>query len=278
MTVALDRTAGATHLPSTLSLGLARGRVEVKQFFRFKEQVIFTFSFPALILVLLGSIFDGNTYPGGVSVGQVFTASMVGAGIVATSFLNLSISVALDREDGTLKRLRGTPMTAPAYFIGKIVLVLVAAVAEVVLLLAVGMVMFDLSLPSEPAKWFTFAWVFTLCAISCSLLGIVISSLAKGAQSASAVANVPYIALLFMSGVYITIDALTDWMITVGSIFPIKWAAQGFRYVFLPDSMKAEEAAGSWELGTVALMLGAWCVIGLVLCLLTFRWTNERKG
>ncbi len=274
MTAALDRT----HLPSTLSLGLARGRVEVKQFFRFKEQVIFTFSFPALILVLLGSIFDGNTYPGGVSVGQVFTASMVGAGIVATSFLNLSISVALDREDGTLKRLRGTPMTAPAYFIGKIVLVLVAAVAEVVLLLAVGMVMFDLSLPTEAVKWFTFAWVFTLCAVSSSLIGIAISSVAKSAQSASAVANVPYIALLFMSGVYITIDALTDWMITVGSIFPIKWAAQGFRYVFLPDSMKAEEAAGSWELGTVALMLGAWCVLGLVLCLLTFRWTNKRNG
>lgn len=278
MTAALDRTAGVAHLPSPLTLGLARGRIEVKQFFRFKEQVIFTFSFPAIILVLLGSVFDGNTYPGGVTVGQVFTASMVGAGIVATSFLNLTISVALDREDGTLKRMRGTPITAPSYFIGKIVLVLVAAVAEVVLLLAVGMVMFDLTLPSEPAKWFTFAWVFVLCAISCSLLGIVISSLAKGAQSASAVANVPYIALLFMSGVYITIDALTDWMIVIGSLFPIKWAAQGFRYVFLPDSMKAEEAAGSWELGTVALMLGAWCVIGLVLCLLTFRWTNKRNG
>jgi ABC-2 type transport system permease protein len=120
--------------------------------------------------------------------------------------------------------------------------------------------------------------VFVLSIASCSLLGIAISSLAKSAQSSAAVVNVPYIALQFMSGVYIVIEALPDWMRTVGSFFPIKWAAQGFRSVFLPDSMMAREAAGSWELGKTALVLGTWCVVGLALCLLTFRWTNKRAG
>jgi ABC-2 type transport system permease protein len=264
-------------LPSTFGIGAARGGVELKQFFRAKEQVVFTFTFPAIILVLLGSIFD-KTYGNGVSVGQVFAASMIAAGVVATSFLNLGISVALDREDGTLKRLRGTPMPAASYFVGKMVLVAVASLAEVVLLLAVGMIMFDVSLPSEAARWLTFAWVFVLSVIACSLLGIAVSSLAKSAQSAAAVVNVPYIALQFMSGVYITIDNIPDWMRNVGSLFPIKWAAQGFRSVFLPDSMMAREAAGSWELGKTALVLGAWSVLGLALCLLTFRWTNRRAG
>jgi ABC-2 type transport system permease protein len=50
------------------------------------------------------------------------------------------------------------------------------------------------------------------------------------------------------------------------------------RSVFLPESFAAREAAGSWELGRVALILGAWCVAGLVLCLLTFRWTGKRDG
>jgi len=264
-------------LPSTFGVGLSRGGIELKQFFRQKEQVIFTFTFPAFILILLGSIFT-QTYPNGVTASEVFTASMIGAGIVATSFLNLGIGVALDREDGTLKRLRGTPISAPAYFIGKMCLVAVASLAEVVLLLVVGMLMFDVSLPTEAARWFTFAWVFVLSIITCSLLGIAVSALAKSAQSAAATTNVPYIALQFMSGVYITIDALPDWMLTIGSFFPIKWAAQGFRSVFLPDSMMAQEAAGSWELGKTALVLGAWCVIGVVLCMLTFRWTNKRAG
>lgn len=264
-------------LPSTFSLGGSRGGVELKQFFRQKEQVVFTFSFPAIILVLLGSIFDG-TYPGGVTVGQVFTASMIGAGIVATSFLNLGISVALDREDGTLKRLRGTPMPASAYFIGKMVLVAVASLAEFVLLLVVGMILFDVSLPTDAMRWFTFAWVFVLSVVSCSLLGIACSSIAKSAQSAAAVVNVPYIALQFMSGVYIPIHEVPEWMRTIGSFFPIKWVAQGFRSVFLPDSMMVREAAGTWELGKTALVLGAWCVLGLALVLMTFRWTNKRAG
>lgn len=264
-------------LPSTAGLGLSRGGAELRQFFRQREQVVFTFTFPAFILVLLGSIFD-DVYPGGVTTGQVFAASMVGAGIVATSFLNLGIGVSLDRDDGTLKRLRGTPMPAAAYFVGKVVLVAVASLAEVVLLLVVGMVMFDVSLPTEAARWLTFAWVFTLSIVSCSLLGIAISSLAKTAQSAAAVTNLPYVSLQFMSGVYIPVGQLPDWMITVGALFPIKWAAQGFRSVFLPDSMVVQEAAGSWELGKTALVLGTWCVIGLVLCLVTFRWTNKRAG
>ncbi|TDV41804.1 ABC transporter permease [Actinophytocola oryzae] len=262
-------------LPSSVRTGLSRGGVEVRQFFRAKEQVIFTFTFPAIILVLLGSIFDGR-YGDGVSVGQVFAASMAASGIVATSFVNLGISVALDREDGTLKRLRGTPVTAGAYFAGKMVLVAVASLGELVFLVVVGMILFDVTLPTSADRWFTFVWVFVLSIVSCSLVGVAISAVAKSAQSAAAVVNVPYIALQFMSGVYITIDSLPTWMQNVGSLFPIKWAAQGFRSVFLPDSMMAKEAAGSWELGKTALVLGGWCVLGLALCLLTFRWTNKR--
>ncbi|HEV7647213.1 MAG TPA: ABC transporter permease [Actinophytocola sp.] len=275
MTHVLDKPA---TLPGLWRVGLARGGVELKQFFRSREQVIFTFSFPAVILVLLGSIFT-DTYEGtGVTAGQVFAASMAGSGIIATSFLNLGVGVAQDRDDHTLKRLRGAPIPAAAYFIGKIILVAVASLAEVILLVVVGMLLFDVTLPSTADRWFTFGWVFVLGTITCSLLGIAVSSIAKSAQAAAAVVNLPYVALQFLSGVYIPISSLPDWMINVGSLFPIKWVAQGFRSVFLPDSMMAMEPAGSWEHGKTALVLGAWCVIGVVLCLMTFRWTNRKEG
>ena len=275
MTHVLDKPVA---LPSLWRVGLARGAVELKAFFRSREQVVFTFSFPAIILVLLGSIFNETFEGTGVTSGQAYTASMAGAGIIATSFLNLGIGVAQDRDDHTLKRLRGAPIPPTAYFIGKIILVMVASLAEVVVLVTVGMIFYGVTLPDSAANWVTFAWVFLLGTISCSLLGIAISSMAKSAQSAAAVVNVPYVALQFLSGVYIPISALPDWMITVGSFFPIKWVAQGFRSVFLPDNMKYLEPAGSWEHVMTALVLGAWCVIGVVLCLLTFRWTNRKEG
>lgn len=262
---------------TTLNIGLARGGVELKQFFRAKEQVVFTFAFPILILTLLGSIFT-KQFPGtGVTASQVFTASMVGAGIIATSFVNLAVNVALNRDDGTLLRLRGTPMSAVSYFVGKVILVAVASLAEAALVLVIGKLLFGVNLPATADKWMTFLWVFTLSVVSCSLLGIAISAIARSAQSAAAVANVPYVALQFISGVYINpITTLPASMVTVASFFPVKWVSQGFRAVFLPDSMQVYEMAGSWELGKVALVLGAWCVVGLALCLLTFRWSNRK--
>jgi ABC-2 type transport system permease protein len=264
-------------LPSAASIGLARGGIELRQFFRSREQVVFTFSFPVAILALLGSIFKATYANTGITSSQVFTASMVGAGIIATSFVNLSVGVALDREDGTLLRLRGTPMPAISYFLGKIILVAVASLAEAALVLLVGALLFDVPLPATVDKWLTFGWVFVLAVVSCSLMGIATSSLARSAQSAAAVSQLPYIGLQFISGVYLNpITQLPAGMVTVASFFPVKWICQGFRSVFLPDGMAAYEMAGSWELGKTALVLGAWCVVGLALCLVTFRWSNRR--
>ena len=64
----------------------------------------------------------------------------------------------------------------------------------------------------------------------------------------------------------------------VAALFPLKWMCQGLRSVFLPESFARPGAGRLVELGRVALVLGAWCVIGLVLCLTTFRWTTKRDG
>jgi ABC-2 type transport system permease protein len=209
---------------------------------------------------------------------QVFTASMIAYGILSTAFISMGIGISVDRENGTLKRLRGTPIAAPAYFIGKIILVAVATLVEVVVMLGVGMALFGLELPTEADRWWTFGWLLVLSVIACTLLGIAASSLARSAKSAPAVMNLPAVALQFISGIFVHISALPDAMIQLASLFPIKWMGQGFRSVFLPDGMASQEAAGSWEPGRTALVLAAWCLIGLVLCLVTFRWTDRRSG
>ena len=63
-------------------------------------------------------------------------------------------------------------------------------------------------------------------------------------------------------------------LLVVGSIFPVKWMAQGFRSVLLPPEMVVFEPAGSWEHGRTLLMLTAWSVIGLLCCLRVFRWSD----
>ncbi|GHJ48917.1 transport permease protein [Catellatospora sp. TT07R-123] len=265
-------------LPSSGRLGLARGAVELRQFFRSKAAVGFSLAFPALLLVLLGSIFKGSGDHPESSVAQVFSASMIAYGIVSTAFISIGTGIATDREDGTLKRLRGTPMTALAYFTGKLIVVAVTTLAEVALLLTVGVLAFDMELPDGAGRWLTFAWVLGLSIVSSTALGVAASALVRSSRSAGVILNVPVVALQFLSGIFVhPISSLPHWMVTVASLFPVKWMAQGFRSVFLPDALAAQELAGSWEHGRIALVLGAWCVIGLALCLTTFRWTAEDR-
>jgi ABC-2 type transport system permease protein len=266
-------------LPSAGRLGLARGGVELLQFFRSREAVFFTFGFPPLVLVLLGSIFKGSYNRAGVSSSQVFAASMIAYGIVSTAFITMGVGISVDREDGTLKRLRGTPIPATAYFLGKIILVGVTTLAEVVLLLAVGVLVFDMPLPHGVGRWVTLAWLLVVSVVGCTLLGIAASSLARSARSAGVVLNVPVVALQFISGIFVhPVTTLPHWMVTLSSVFPVKWMGQGFRSVFLPDSMMGTEAAGSWEHGTTALVLLAWGLAGLVLSRATFRWTDRAQS
>ena len=263
-------------IPSAVRIGLSRVVPELKMFYRRPEQVVLTFSMPAAICLLLGSIFTAKPPNSPVSTGAVIAASMLAYGILSTSFINLGISVAADRDTGALKRLRGTPATASSYFIGKIMLVAIVSVAEAVILLLVGIFVFGLQLPSDIYGWFTLLWVFALGVVSCSLLGVFISNFASNAVSAAVLTNGPAVGLQFVSGTYVPLMVLPPWMLIVGSIFPVKWMAQGFRSVLLPEQMVAFEPAGSWEHGRIFLVLSAWSIVGLLACLLVFRWSDRR--
>jgi ABC-2 type transport system permease protein len=89
------------------------------------------------------------------------------------------------------------------------------------------------------------------------------------------VLNLPVLVLQFTSGIFVHIAALPPAMVNVSALFPVKWMGQGFRSVFLPDTLAAQEVAGAWEPGRTALVLGAWCLIGLALSLATFRWSRR---
>lgn len=262
-------------LPSAVRIGLSRIVPELKMFYRRPEQLVLTFSMPAVIGVLLGSIFSTKLPHSNTSTGAVIAASILAYGILSTSFINLGISIAADRETGALRRLRGTPTTASSYFIGKISLVAVASLAEAIVLLTVGVLVFKLALPTTAFGWFTLAWVFLLGIVSCSLLGIFVSNLASSAVSAAVITNGPAVALQFVSGTYVPLMALPSWMLTLGSVFPVKWMAQGFRSVLLPQDMAAFEPAGSWEHWLTFVVLAAWTVGGLVACLAVFRWSDR---
>lgn len=262
---------------SVVALGLRQGVLEIKQFLRTRESFVFTLLFPVMLLVVFGSIFNFEIAPG-VRFTQYFAAGMLAAGLLAVGFQNLAIQIPIERDRGVLKRLRGTPMPAWVYFAGKVVMVLAAGLLITTALLAVGVLFYGVPLPATTSAWLNLGWVSVLGITACTLLGIAFSSAARTGRSAPAVVTPVALVLQFISGVFFVFTNLPTWMQQVAALFPLKWMAQGLRSVFLPQSFATQEPAGSWELGRVALVLAAWCVAGLLLCLFTFRWTTRRDG
>ena len=262
---------------SSAALGWRQGGLEIRQFLRSREQVMFTLAFPAIMILVFGSIFTGEI-GNGVKFTQYFVTGMIATGLMTAGFQALAIQIPMERDRGVLKRLLGTPMPKWVYFAGKVLMVAFVAVLETIILLAVATLLFGLDLPDTGAKWLTFLWVSVLGITACTLCGVAFSSLARTGRSAPAVVTPVALILQFISGVFFVFTSLPTWMQNVAAIFPLKWMCQGLRSVFLPESFGVQEPAGSFELGRVALVLGLWCVIALVLCLTTFRWTTKRDG
>jgi ABC-2 type transport system permease protein len=258
-------------------LALHQGGLEIKQFVRSRDAVVFTLLFPVMLLIIFGAIFSGTIAPD-VKFTQYFAAGMIASGLMSVGFQNLGIQIPIERDRGVLKRLRGTPMPKWVYFAGKILMVAAVGLLATVLLVAVATLFYDVPLPDSTRKWLTFGWVSVLGITAFTLCGIAFSSVPKDGRSAPAVVTPVALVLQFISGVFFVFTELPTWMQQIAALFPLKWLCQGMRSVFLPESFATQEATGSWELGKVAAVLGAWCVAGLVLCLLTFRWTTKRDG
>jgi ABC-2 type transport system permease protein len=143
----MTTATAAPRVPGTLSIGRRRVLIELKQFFRDRNSAVFNFAFPMVLLIIFGSVFGGQNIAPGITFAQYFVAGMIASGVLYTSFQNLSIAIPLEREDGTLKRLQGTPMPKASYFVGKIGTVFVAYTAQVVILIIVGTLFYGIKLP-----------------------------------------------------------------------------------------------------------------------------------
>jgi len=261
-------------LKETLRIGVLRSFLEIKQFMRQRESVVFTLFFPVILLFIFGTVFKDTIAPG-VTFSQYFVAGMIASGLVNTGFQQLAITIPMERDDGTLKRLRGTPMSVSSYFIGKALLVTILMIVQTILLLFFGSVVFDLNLPTDPMLWWTFTWLVILGSACSTVLGIAFSVVPKSGRGASAVVSPIVIILQFFSGVFFVFTSLPVWMQQFAALFPLKWLTQGMRSVFLPEDFATQEVAGDWELGKTALILVIWLVLGLILSIKTFKWSRQ---
>ena len=274
--------AASPRTPGILRAGLSAMTLELRGYVRTPDTIVFTFLFPILMLGIFGVAFESmgevGARPdgtGGITMAEYYLPGMVSAGIFLSGVQNLAVDIAREKSDGWLRRLGATPVSPVSYFIGKAGMILITSIVQVGLLFAFATIALGVRLPDDPALWLRFAWLFGLGIVSMTLLGIALSAVPRSSRSATAVVLPIVLLLQFISGVYLQFTMLPEWLQNTASLFPLKWLAQGMRSVFLPEHFAAQELSGSWDLGLVVLNLVGWLVVGLVISLLTFRWTRR---
>jgi ABC-2 type transport system permease protein len=271
MTAVLSSTARPAP-PSTARIAVSRVGLELRLFFRERQQLVFSFAYPVIMMVIFASVLGGDERAGHIPFDQYFLAGIAATGIMLTSFQALGTSIANEREKGQLERLQllGTPSVA--YFAGKAGQVLITAGVQLALLLPLARYAYDVPMPADVGHWLTFLWVAALGALAGTVLGIAASALPGSATSVTTAITALAIVLQFFSGVFFGFLELPGWMQQVAAVLPLKWMTQGMRSAFLPEGAGHFEIAGGWEHGRTALVLVAWVIIGVMGCVRTFRW------
>lgn len=257
--------------------GLRRGAIELRHFLRNGKEMAGHLTNVAVALGVAAFISDdvpGTRIPMTHLVLSGFAAYL----LFQVGLINLPQILVTEREEGALLRLRATPGGIPAYLVAKCLLVVVVAAGSLALLLASAALVVDGPLPRAPADWLTLLWVTTLGLLSVVPLGAAIGAVLPNPREALALIMLPTMGLLVTSGVVFPITSLPVPVQQVAAVFPLKWMAQGLRSALLPDAARSAEAAGSWELPMVALVLSAWTVLGFVLAIPLLRRAARRES
>jgi ABC-2 type transport system permease protein len=255
---------------SSAQLMLRQVAYENKAFWRNPASAFFTFAFPLMFLVIFNLAFGAQVIrrpEGTTNLATLFIVPAITAfSVITACYTNIAIRVAFSRDEGILKRIRGTPLPAWAFLVGRIFHACLVALLLVVIVLVFGVTFYDVSVPTTKLP----AFIVTLIvgAATFSSLGLAITTVIPNADASPAIVNASILPLLFISDIFLNIDA--DWVVTVSNIFPVRHFSEALQAVFNPFK------AGAGFSAEHLLIMTAWFVVGLVVSIRFFTWEPRR--
>ncbi len=255
-------------------------RYQNKIFWRTPIAAFFTLAFPLMFLVVFTAVF-GNERIGelGITTAQFYAPALAVFAAASATYTNLAVSTAIVRDEGILKRVRGTPLPPWVYMAGRIGSAVWIALIAVTVMMGVGVVLYGVDIFGArlPAAVVAFiAGVFCFAA-----LGLAVAAFVRDAESAPAVANATLLPLAFLSDIFIPAVDPAPWLEAVGDFFPLKHFAEAFSGAFNPtldgNGLVWSAGPGEYAIGADVAVMVAWGVAGVLLALRFFSW-EPRSG
>jgi ABC-2 type transport system permease protein len=271
---------------SASAQALRQLRFTNKAFWRNPASAFFTFAFPLMFLVIFTALLGGGEVqlPNlpirfELATSTYYVGAMATFGVITACFTNIAIQTAFARDQGLLKRLRGTPLPAWSYMAARVVHAMAVGALLVVITLLFGLLVYDSPLPTG-TPLLEFVVTFLVGSLTFAALALALTAVIPNADAAPPIVNATILPLLFLSGIFIPIDeGAPGWISTVADIFPVKHFADAMRAGFLGD-VTARTPVGTihpftfdwWDVAIV----GVWGIVGLVLAARFFSWEPRR--
>jgi ABC-2 type transport system permease protein len=241
-------------------------RTQQLLFWRNREAAFFSFLFPIILLVLLGSVY-GEDEIEGVRGSTYLLAGLIGYGVAAAAFASLAITLVVRREAGLLKRVRGTPLSPSVYLSAVIVSMVIVIALQAAAQVLIGRLLLDADWPASPGS---FVAVLAIGAAAFAALGIAITTVVRTAEGSSAVVNAIYIPMAFISGAFFSPQELPRFLEAISEVLPLTYLLRLIRSTFIEGDVLSSSP------GAVAAVV-VWGCLGLAVALRMFRW-EPREG
>jgi ABC-2 type transport system permease protein len=254
---------------SDVRLAVRQIRFTNKAFWRNPAAAFFTFVFPLMFLVIFTAVIGGGkSQVEGVRFDEhrYFLVAMMSFAVITACYTNLAMGITSQREQGILKRIRGTPMPAWLYLTARVVFSTLVAILLVVISGVFGFAVYGTTTPV--LRW-EFVVTLVVGAASFSAIALAITAVIPHEDAAPAIVNGLIFPLLFLSGIFFPIpDTAPAWITTIGRIFPIRHFADAMRASFFGGPFRFD-----WS---DVLVIAAWGVAALVLATRFFSWEPRR--
>jgi ABC-2 type transport system permease protein len=255
---ALDRSLLQRWIAARVRLMLRNPRV-----------TFFTFAFPLMFLLIFGGLNGNAQVPaagpagGDVPFAQFYTPAIGVFGLTMACYTNVIFGLSTARDEGLLKRVRGTPLPMPIYLAAWLTGAALVGILSVALMFVVAVPVFgvDIYPANLPAAVVTLA----LSSACLAALGLAAATLVRNADQAGPVAQLTMLPISFVSGIFWPIDGAPDVVVAIAHAFPLYYIADAFGACFAPQT-----TGGGWAPGNLAV-IALWGVAGLLVASRRFQ-------
>jgi ABC-2 type transport system permease protein len=229
-----------------------------------------TIVLPVIFLILFTSLFGNhvshvNGHP--INDSTYYVPGISALGIIATSFVNLVITITAQRESGVLKRRRSTPVPAWVLIASRTLTSAILAAGLVAVIVVIGRIAYGVNVPVSTLPAFVLGVVIGAAAFCC--LSFAAASFIRNEDAAQPLIQAIVLPLYFISGVFVPENQLPHTLQDIASVFPVAHLNSALFKAFDPST------TGSGIAGTHLLVLASWGAVGLIIALWRFSWSPQ---